>query len=54
MLMPSDDEFNWLFFYNTDGERVVHQDDEERDAYGNQPSEIETDPQYGSLDRHSY
>jgi len=53
MFTLPDDEFNWLFSYNTDGGRVVHQEDEERDEYGNQPSEVETDPQYGSLDRWS-
>jgi hypothetical protein len=51
---PSDDEWNWLFSYNTDGGRVVHEEDEERDEYGNQSSEIETDSQYGSIDRFGY
>lgn len=51
--MPSDDEWNWLFHHIVDNSgNIIHEDDE--DAYGNEPSEIETDSQYGSLDRFGY
>jgi hypothetical protein len=52
--MPGDDEFNWLFNYKDNGDRIVHPDDEDLDGYGTEPSEVETDPQYGSLDRFYY
>lgn len=48
---PSDDEWHWLFGYLIDENgNVVHGDD----VYGSEPNEIETDPQYGRLDRNSY
>lgn len=52
--LSSDDEWNWLFSNNTDNGRVVHVDDEELDLYGNEPNELEFDPQYGSIDRLGY
>jgi hypothetical protein len=48
---PSDDEWNWLFHHIVDENgNVVHEDD----VYGSEPNEIETDPQYGRIDRNSY
>jgi hypothetical protein len=46
--MFPDDEWNWLNNYILRDGNIIHEDDDE---YGNEPSEIETDPQYGSLDR---
>lgn len=50
--MLPEDEFDWLLGYEFVDGNLIHPDDEECD--GCEPNEYETDPQYGSIDRHGY